>query len=95
LIKQRNASGASYQGDWVLSQRGSDISGMARWVNHPGGSIKGKIVGNNLDVAISYPDGLKGFYKGNLRSSCIKQTISGTGTANRGNDTATWTAEGK
>jgi hypothetical protein len=94
LIKQQNYNGASYQGDWVISQQGSDISGTAKWANHTGGRIKGKIEGNNLDLTIFYPEGLEGFYKGKRDSACT-QIISGTSTANRGSDKATWTAEGK
>jgi len=92
LIKQQNSNGATYQGDWIIYQQGSDISGTAKWVNHAAGSIKGKIEGNNLDLTISYPDGLEGFYKGKLNTGCI-QTIRGTARANRGSDSATWTAE--
>lgn len=94
LIKQQNSNGATYQGDWDISQQGSDISGTAKWANHTGGRIKGRLDGNNLNLTISYPDGLEGFYKGHLNSGCIN-ILKGTSTASRGNDTATWTAEGK
>ena len=94
LIKQQNSNGATYQGDWNISQQGFEISGTANWANHTGGRIKGKLDGSNLSLTIYYPDGLEGFYKGNLNSGCIN-IIRGTTTASRGSDTATWTAEGK
>jgi len=91
-IQQKNSSGFTYRGAWVITQRGSEISGAAEWENHMRGRIQGTLEGNNLDLTIFYADDLKGFYQGTFAPGCT-QTVSGTTTANRGNDPGTWRAE--
>ncbi len=91
-IQQKNASGNTYRGAWVITQRGSEIAGTAEWENHTQGRIEGTLKGNALDLTIFYPNDLKGFYKGSVTQNCA-QIVRGTTTANQGNDPGTWTAD--
>ena len=91
-IQQKNSSGNTYRGTWVITQSGADISGTAEWENHTQGRIQGTLAGNNLNLTISYPNDLKGFYKGSVTPDCARIS-RGTTTANKGNDPGTWVAD--
>jgi hypothetical protein len=90
-IQQKNSSGLTFRGHWIITQHGSEISGSAEWENHMQGRIQGALTGNRVDLTIYYAGELKGFYKGALTADCT-QILHGTSTASQGSDSATWTA---
>jgi hypothetical protein len=91
-IQPRNSSGNTYRGTWVITQRGSELSGTAEWENRMQGLIQGTLAGTELDLSISHPEDLQGFYQGTLVPGCV-HTAKRTTTANRGNHPGSWRAE--
>ena len=91
-VQQKNTSGATFRGSWVLTQDGSKITGVVSWENHPEGRIQGSLKGKQLELVISYVNDLKGTYMGTITTAC-RLSANGSSTSNQGSDTATWQAE--
>ena len=80
-----------YSGSMNIQQNNSGrITGNAIWNGYLKGTIDGFVSGNNIEFTISYPNGDKGLYKGNLAQNGNK-IINGTAKGNNG-VSANWTA---
>jgi len=102
--KLQNAAGFfSITGQWLINQhngfkgtlnlhqdQSGRLTGTATWDRHQSGTINGKIIGNAIEFTISYPSGIKGFYKGTLTQNGTK-IVNGTVIGNNG-ASATWDA---
>ena len=93
-VQQKNVQGAVFRGTFNITQSGNQLSGTAEWQNHTNGKISGILRGEQIEMNISYLDGLIGTYKAQLSSDC-RQLVNGTSTSNRGSDSAIWTADRK
>jgi len=87
LIKQSN----NYSGTLNLQQdQAGRLTGTANWGGNLNGTINGRISGNAVEFTISYPGGIKGFYKGSISQdgTRIANGIVNSST----NETASWDA---
>jgi len=86
-INQNNG----FYGTFLLKQDQSGvITGTANWDKHTSGEINGQLLGDKIEFSITYPDGIKGIYKGTLSSNGDK-IINGSSNANNGTS-AIWSA---
>ncbi len=88
IINQHNG----YKGTLNFQQNQSgQLTGNASWDRYESGTINGQITGNFVEFNISYPNGIKGIYKGTVTQNGIK-IENGTVTASDGRTSSTWDA---
>jgi len=89
LVHQTNANGAVYTGSLVLTQHGDRVAGRAEWDNHVVGSVTGRVVNGRLEIAVTYPGALVGYYAADLSGN---QLVNGQCQDNKGSKPCAWTA---
>ena len=103
-IVPTNSSNTTVAGQWSVNQyngykgifnlqqsQSGQLTGNAIWDRHASGLISGQISGNLIDITISYPNGIKGFYKGTLTQNGLT-IVNGSVTASDGRTNSTWDA---
>ncbi len=79
-------------GTFTIQQNQSGhLTGNASWDRHASGTISGQVSGNSVEFTISYPNGIKGIYKGNVTQNGM-EIVQGNVTASDGRTSATWEA---